>query len=138
MRSTMSFCWYAPIRICSWLSGSHASITSIGNALPFVPVSLGPENDVQEPQRHAARVVDRRAVEPPAFFAREERDDATEVLERARTAGGNHLAHGRFEPGDALGAEHACERRRDDRAELEQVHPMPERAELQREMSYVH
>src|SRR5262249_15480608 len=75
---------------------------STSSILPMAcPRSLGSQDDVEEPQRHPARVVDRRAVEPLALVAREEGHDAPDVLERARPPGGNQLAHRRLQPIDA-------------------------------------
>src|SRR5262252_6140714 len=80
---TASASRYAFLSVSSCVSGSAASILSMAS------LSLRPQDDVQEPQRHPARVVDRRTVEPFALVACEERDDAPDVLERARPPGGN-------------------------------------------------
>src|SRR5215472_8598292 len=75
---------------------------STSSILPMaVSRSLGSQDDVEEPQRHPARVVDRRAVEPFALVASEKGDDPPDVLERARPTGRNQLAHGRLEPFDS-------------------------------------
>src|SRR4030095_9435977 len=95
---------YDALSISSCPGWSTVSISPI--SIASVPTSLGPQDDVQEPQRHPARVVDRRAVEPFALVAREERDDAPDVLERARATGGNHLADGRVEAFDPPRAAH--------------------------------
>src|SRR5262249_50095777 len=133
--STSRYCARSMSSCPGWRT---ASIAPMSTSSICCVSSLGTQDDVQEPQRHPARVVDRRTVEPFAFVAREERDDVPDVFERARAPGGNELADGYLEPLYPRRTEHPRERGRYNGAELEQVDAMTVRPELEREVTHVH